>query len=130
MLKRAAAFLFLLGLAVVPAFGADFGNANVLKQIGCTDKETEEILAIEKKYSAEVDSYKTEMKSIKAQLKELEAAVDMDVAKADKLLQKFYDSQYKEDLAKFAKNAKIKKILGQDRWDKALKLLKNKKNKA
>jgi hypothetical protein len=111
------------------AFGTNFNNMDALKKAGCSEKDAGDIIAIEEKSSSEIDSYKTEIKSIKAQLKDLELPAEMDVAKADKLLRKLYDVEYKEDLAKFTKDAKIKKILGQERWDKALKLLKNKKGK-
>jgi hypothetical protein len=121
--------VFLAGVLLVPAFGANFNNTDALKKAGCSEKEAGDIVAIEEKSSSEIDSYKTEIKSIKAQLKDLELPAEMDVAKADKLFRKLYDAEYKEDLAKFTKDAKIKKILGQERWDKALKLLKNKKGK-
>jgi Spy/CpxP family protein refolding chaperone len=127
---RTIAFLVMLGSVMAPAFGVNYGNPDALKQLGCTDKEVQEIIAIDAKYSAEIDAGKTESKASRAQLKELELSTDMDTVKAEKLLRKFHDSEFRQDLAKFTRNAKIKKILGQERWDKAQKILKNKKDKA
>lgn len=112
------------------AYSQDIGNPQILRELGLTDEEMLRVIEIRENTQKVQREAQIELNLYKAQLEKLLFPAEVDMKEVERLLKASLEWKLKLEFAEVRKRVEIRKILGEDRWEKLLHLLANRRKSA
>jgi len=123
-MKRLLLVPVFLCLLTASAFAQRIDNLQVLRDLGLTEDEINRIIEIQEEKEKEKREAQIELNLYKAQLEKLLFPADIDMKEVERLLRESMECKLKYELAEIRSRVAIRKILGEERWTKFLRVLK------
>ena len=98
-----------------------------LQRLGLSSEEIELAVQIEQDANRTKREAGLELNLLKAQLEKELFQTDVDMQQVEKLLRTSLEWKMKAELAEIARRVELRKLLGEDRWEKLLLALKNRR---
>jgi hypothetical protein len=96
-------------------------NAEALKKFGLNEEEIERVMEIQNEMDRIIQETRIELNLLKAQLEKLLFDVNVDMQKVERILRESIEWKLKSELAEIKRRIEIRKIFGEQRWQKFLR---------
>jgi hypothetical protein len=117
-MKRIALVIVVLFSFALTGWSLDFDRSEPLKKIGLSDDQIKKVMDISVKFNKEKKDAQLELNILRAQLEKLLASTDPDMKSVEKLLRDSVELKVKSELAEIKKRVEIRKVVGEELWNK------------
>lgn len=114
-------FTFILFISSLSA--QDFGNKELLKDIGLNRDVIEKIMDVNVLYQQEITEAELELNVYRAQLEKLLFLRDVDLEKVEKLLRDSMEWKLKAEMARIKRRAAIRLLMDEEKWIRLVQYL-------
>ncbi len=119
MMKKIAILFFMMSSLL---WGQSFNNQQLLNRIGLDETQIEEILEMEEEFTIVKREAAVEQNFYKAQLERLLLKPNPNMAEVEEVLRNSMEWKLKETLAGINHRVEVRKIVGEERWVRLLRL--------
>lgn len=105
-------------LVAAAAAAQDTAGEQLLKKLGFTDAEVDQIAAIQEQSRAEIQKARAELNIAKAQLSKLLLNVDASMREIEKAVRAATEWEVQAKLAEITRELKLRKLIGDTKWQK------------
>jgi len=111
------------------AFAQRIDNPQILRELGLKEEEIIQIMKIQGETEKVKREAQIELNLYKAQLEKILFSPDVDLEEVEKILRASMEWKLKSELAEIRRRVEIRKIMGEERWEKFLRVLKMRRQK-
>ncbi len=120
----------LLCMIAAGAFAQEIDNPQILRKLGLTEEEIIQIMKIQRETQKVQIEAQIELNLYKAQLEKILFYPDVDMKEVEKILKASMEWKLRFELAKIRRRVEVRKIMGEERWEKLLRVWKMDKQKS
>ena len=121
-MKRTVLSILLIFAAVMSVTAQQFDNPQILTRVGLTEQEVENVTDIWVDTEREIQAAQLELNILKAQLDKLLFPADADMKAIEKVIRASAEMEITVKLATIDRRVRIRKVFGEDRWEKYIRL--------
>jgi len=111
------------------AFAQRIDDPQILRELGLQEEEIIQIMKIQGETEKVKREAQIELNLYKAQLEKILFSPDVDLEEVEKVLRASMEWKLKSELAEIRRRVEIRKIMGEERWEKFLRVLKMRRQK-
>jgi LPS O-antigen subunit length determinant protein (WzzB/FepE family) len=123
-LKKTAALCIVIAVAATVVWAQDFQEEALLRRLDIEKAEYDRILEINRSTQMTAQEAAAEQKILQARLEKLLLNPDPDIREIEDLLRESLEWKLKVEMARIKQSIEMRKILGEDRWLRFLRLRK------
>ncbi|MGC9313299.1 MAG: hypothetical protein ACP5IA_11460 [Sediminispirochaetaceae bacterium] len=123
-LKKTVVLCIVIAVAATVAGAQDFQEEALLKRLDIEEAEYDRILEINRSTQMTAQEAAAEQKILQARLEKLMLDPDPDMREIEELLRESLEWKLKMEMARIKQSIETRKILGEDRWLRFLRLRK------
>ena len=120
----------LLWMIAAGAYAQGIDNPQILRKLDLTEEEITQIMKIQRGTQKVQIEAQIELNLYKAQLEKILFYPDVDMKEVEKILKASMEWKLRFELAKIRRRVEIRKIMGEERWEKFLRIWKMDKQKS
>ena len=124
------ALLLSVGLLTAQSVQNPQQALQLFERIGLSEEETEQVSALIRESERTKKEASLELNLVKAQLEKLLFPVDVDLRQVEKLLHTSLEWKLKAELAEMKLRVELRKLLGEERWERYLWFLRSRRAQA
>ncbi|MBA7649179.1 hypothetical protein ES703_56973 [subsurface metagenome] len=128
-MKKMWLICLLLCMIAAGAFTQGIDNPQILRELGLKEEEIIRIMKIQGETEKVKREAQIELNLYKAQLEKILFSPDVDLEEVEKILRASMEWKLKSELAEIGRRVEIRKIMGEERWEKFLRVLKMRRQK-
>lgn len=128
-MKKMWLICLLLCMISAGAFAQRIDDPQILRELGLKEEEIIQIMKIQGETEKVKRESQIELNLYKAQLEKILFSPDVDLEEVEKILRASMEWKLKSELAEIRRRVEIRKILGEERWEKFLSTLKMRRQK-
>ncbi len=128
-MKKMWLICLLLCMIAAGAFAQRIDNPQILRELGLKEEEIIRIMKIQGETEKVKREAQIELNLYKAQLEKILFSPDVDLEEVEKILRASMEWKLKSELAEIGRRVEIRKIMGEERWEKILRVLKMRRQK-
>ena len=122
-MKRVVLMLSLVCLASTTTFAQSFDNPQALERLGLTEDQIGRIEEVAAREDRVVREAQVELNLYRAQLEKLLLDPDVNMREVERILKETTEWKLKSELANMRRRVEIRKIMGEEKWEEFLRLL-------
>jgi hypothetical protein len=111
------------------AFAQDFDNPQIFIELGLTNEELSMVMEIHDEARKQIREAQIELNLYKAQLEKLLFPPEINMKEVERILKESLEWKLKSELAEIRRRVEIRKVLGEARWEKLLRILASRRHK-
>lgn len=120
----------LLCMIASGAFAQAIDSPQILRELGLTEEEITQVMKIQRETQKVQIEAQIELNLYKAQLEKILFYTDVDMKEVEKILKDSMEWKLRFELAEIRRRVEVRKIMGEERWEKFLRVWKMYKQKS
>lgn len=121
-LKKTVVLCIVIAVAATVVWAQDFQEETLLRRLDIDEAEYDRILEINRSTQMTAQEAAAEQKILQARLEKLMLDPDPDMREIEELLRESLEWKLKMEMARIKQSIEMRKILGEDRWLRFLRL--------
>jgi len=122
--RKAAAVFIIFVFSGICLIAQDIPEEEFLKRLDMDEASFDRLIELNRETQQQAQAAAVEQKILQAQLEKLLLDEDPDMRKVEQLLRESLEWKLKVELARIGRSVEMRKILGEDRWLRFLRLRK------